>query len=119
MKCFLHFTQGTTIITNEETSGYESSRKDKLLAAEIILPNGNNNINIFIDEHNVVLRYKYITLSPTMGTLQIGKKTKINLINYQSERKHIKYLNELYKELIDGAMDLPYRVQELLRKIEE
>lgn len=81
-------TQDIETPTSNDTYGYEPSRKDNLITAHIITQDG---YGLFIDNHSLTLKYKYITLN--YSRYSIGKYNyPINIIDsYKgSEHKHIK-----------------------------
>lgn len=113
---FLHFPDGTYKAIETPTSydidGYEPTRKDKLITAHIITQDG---YGLFIDNHSLTLKYKYITLNHSRYS--IGKYNyPINTIDsYKgSEHKHIKRLKELRDEILNhqtvDGYKIPYRL---------
>lgn len=113
---FLHFPNGThkaiETPTSYDTCGYEPSRKDNLITAHIITQDG---YELFIDNHSLTLKYKYITLN--YSRYSIGKYSyPINTIDsYKgSEQKHIKRLKALRDEILNyqtvDGYKIPYRL---------
>lgn len=76
--------------------GYDSTRHDELINAEIVYPNGVNYIRIYIDKCNVIIKYKYIQYYPVNGKIIVSGKEVKN----PKERKHIRYMRDIANELI-------------------
>lgn len=120
MITYLHYAQGTTIIHEDgEYGGYDSSRHDELINAEIIHPDGINNVRIYMDKYNVVIRYKYLSYNPITGNIMANDKIIHSLDRYKSECNHIKYMidiaNELLNEQSIGGDDVCYRIAMLIK----
>lgn len=103
---FLHFPNGTYKAIETPTSydidGYEPTRKDNLITAHIVTEDG---YGLFIDNHSLTLKYKYITLN--YSRYSIGKYSyPVNTIDsYKgSEQNILKALRDeiLNHQTVDG-----------------
>ncbi len=112
----IHYQNGTQSILSGTYSGYEPSRKDKLITAHITTQDG---YGLFIDQYSLVLKYKYITLD--YSRFQIGGNVYplVLLCKYNgTEKKHLNRLRDLRDELLlHGTVDgetIPYRLRVLI-----
>lgn len=67
MNITLHFPKGSTSIIDGTYTGYEYSRSDKLINAQITF---DESYKLFINQHRLVLSYKYITVRCTSTATQ-------------------------------------------------
>lgn len=123
MNIKLHFPKGSTSIIDGTYTGYEYSRSDKLINAHITF---DESYKLFINQHRLVLSYKYITVnhqhSYTIGRWVYDWNT---IDNYKgSEGVHLVYLQCLTQELIEdeslnGRPIDNYRIALLINQFRE
>lgn len=116
----IHYSDGTQSITGDLYTGYEPSRRDSIITAHIATQDG---YNLYIDQHSLVLKYKYITLEHSR--FSIGKYvypiTSLCLFK-GTEKNHLNRLRDLRDEVMNhGTVDgeaIPYRLRKLIAVME-
>ncbi len=112
----LHFPNGTQSILSGTYSGYEPSRKDKLITAHITTQDG---YGLFIDQYTLTLKYKYVTLDYSRFSIGQTVYPLVQLCTFKgTEKKHLTRLRDLRDEvMLHGTVDgepIPYRLSLLI-----
>ncbi|HCR0901164.1 TPA: hypothetical protein OMT82_000396 [Enterobacter cloacae] len=120
MNITLHFTNGSTTITDGTYSGYEYSRHDKLITAHISIDAA---YSLYIDQYSITAKYKYITVVHNLYfTVGRWRYPWCSLDTYTgTEARHLTYLSELINEAIEhdklnGRPIECYRISEVLKQ---
>jgi len=116
----LHFSKGSTTISDGTYSGYEYSRHDRLITAHIIIDEA---YHLHLDQYSITARYKYITVAYRRHyTVGRWRYPWCTIDAYTgSERTHLAYLSELISEAIEhdtlnGRPIDCYRISEVLKQ---